>query len=165
MTCCNSRQKIPEVVALSLAHQIKTLQCALAAAFSLQGRGLEDAAAVVATSAMFAAVSVSPPGPLAPARPAAEMCSGLAAETWLVGTGKRLSREKTLGRALGTSGGQACPSVFSRLSRMPGPTSQASTHQVGSQQLLGLDRYHGAKQQLVLAKFRRPSQVYGLPGK
>ena len=63
-------------------------------------------------------------------------------ETWLVGTGKRLSREKTLGRALGTSGGQACPSVFSRLSRMPGPTSQASTHQVGSQQLLGLDRYH-----------------------
>lgn len=79
MTCCNSRQKIPEVVALSLAHQIKTLQCALAAAFSLQGRGLEDAAAVVATSAMFAAVSVSPPGPLAPARPAAEMCSGLAA--------------------------------------------------------------------------------------
>ncbi len=42
MTCCNNRQKIPEVVALSLAHA----KCALNAASSLRGRGLEDAVAV-----------------------------------------------------------------------------------------------------------------------
>ena len=42
MTCCNSRLKIPEVVALSLAHA----KCALTAASSLRGRELEDAVAV-----------------------------------------------------------------------------------------------------------------------
>ncbi len=36
---------------------------------------------------------------------------------------------------------KARPSVFSRLSRMPAPTSQASTHQVGTQQLLGPNRH------------------------
>ncbi len=58
MTCCNSRQKVPEVVALSLARA----KCALTAASSLQGRELEDAvalaAAAVATSALFEVVSV-----------------------------------------------------------------------------------------------------------
>ncbi len=42
MTCCNSRQKIPEVVALSLAHA----KCALNAASSLRGREPEAAVAV-----------------------------------------------------------------------------------------------------------------------
>ena len=36
----------------------------------------------------------------------------------------------------------ARPSVFSRLSRMPAPTSQAFTHQVGTQQLLGPNRHN-----------------------
>jgi len=37
---------------------------------------------------------------------------------------------------------KARPSVFSRLSRMPAPTSQASTDQVGTQHLLGPNRHN-----------------------
>ncbi len=75
MTCCNSRQKIPEVVALSVAHA----KCALTAASSLRGRELEDAVAVavVATSALFDVMwNVSAPGALAPARPAGRLLEG-----------------------------------------------------------------------------------------
>ena len=42
MTCCNSSEKIPEVEALSVA----CAKCALTAASSLRGRGLEDAVVV-----------------------------------------------------------------------------------------------------------------------
>ena len=72
MTCCNSRQKIPEVVAWSVAHA----KCAITAAFSLRGRALEDAVAVVATSALIGLVCVSSPRARAPVRPAGRGLEG-----------------------------------------------------------------------------------------